>query len=443
MKTLNIAVILLIISPFIALSQSNYKPGYVIKNSGDTLKGYINYKEWNESPKTIEFKQVTTDARSVSYNAPDIKSFRVNGLDSYISYVGPVTTGKTHTIEGLPNFLDTAVRQDEVFLRVISSGPNVKLLYNIDREKYRYFILETNSTPYELKFYQYLDNNQRIISSSPFIDQIDLLLKKYASTNINATGRVNVEDYSEDAITRYVKIINNNKSVEEARSSGHRFFIGAGVNYSLGTFNGPDGFNYQPHASSVFPLISLGVDLLTNPAIQKSFFRIQVSLSGASPTFNSSVGYFSSREYLANLVGQYIINLYNTEKLKYFIGFGAAFTNTFVTNSKFVATTGGVVVSPLSIQPLGNSYPALKIGDSFQNPYDFGKGGLDILFKTGVVLNKKIELSLDIAPFSLGFSTNAGSASSSTGYARTGLYSYKSMTTAIGFNYLFGSTKTN
>ncbi len=145
-----------------------------------------------------------------------------------------------------------------------------------------------------MKFYQYLDNNQRIISNSPFIDQIDLLLKKYANTNINATGRVNIEDYSEEAILRYTKIINNNKSTEETRSSSSRFFIGAAAAYSIGSFNGPYGFNYQSHASSISPLISAGIDFLTNPAIQKSFFRLQASILGSSPTFTGSVGYFSS-----------------------------------------------------------------------------------------------------------------------------------------------------
>ncbi len=134
MRKLNLTFILFSALPIVALSQSNYRQGYVIKSDGDTLKGYINYKEWSESPKAIEFKQKSADAQSVSYNAPAIKSFRVNGLDNYISYVGPVTAGKTHTIEGLSNFLDTAVRQDEVFLKVISSGPNVKLLYNADKE---------------------------------------------------------------------------------------------------------------------------------------------------------------------------------------------------------------------------------------------------------------------------------------------------------------------
>ncbi len=104
-----------------------------------------------------------------------------------------------------------------------------------------------------------------------------------------------------------------------------------------------------------------------------------------------------------------------------------------------VATTGGVITSPTSLQPPGNSSPSLKVGESYTNPYEIGKGGLDFIFKTGIVLNKKIEIYLDTTPFSLGFSSNATSTDSAIGITGSGAYSYKNMVTSIGFNYFFES----
>ncbi len=37
-------------------SQKNYLPGYIINNEKDTIKGYINYRNWNINPKKISFR---------------------------------------------------------------------------------------------------------------------------------------------------------------------------------------------------------------------------------------------------------------------------------------------------------------------------------------------------------------------------------------------------
>jgi len=438
MKKTNLVLLLCLLLPLLSIAQANYRPGYVIKTNSDTLKGYIDYKEWNESPKSIAFKQNLT-ATPVTFNVPEIKNFQVTGLDNYVSYIGPVSTGKTNSADDLPQSLDTAVRLDSAFLKVISMGQNVQLLYHADKIKYRYFILENNgSKPYELSFYQYLDENNRIVSKAPFLDQIDLLLKKYNNSDINATGRISAEKYSEDVFIRYVRIINNNKSTEVSRSSSTRFFIGTGVAYTSGAFSGPAGFGYPTHASSLFPLVSIGVDFLSNASIEKSFFRVEVSLTNASPKFIGTAATFSSTQFIDKLSGKYIYNVYNTDKIKYYIGAGAAFTITTVTNSKLVANESGVVISPTAVQPVGNSYSSLQAGQSINKPYEIGEGGLDFQIKTGIILNKKIEINLETAPLSFGFSSNT-SPGNSHGVEDVGAYSYKNRTTSIGFNYLFGA----
>jgi len=437
MKTLKLIFLFCATFPLTALSQTNYRAGYVIKNNGDTLKGYINYREWNESPKAIQFKQNIADKQPVVFDVPAIKSFQITGYGNYIGYTGPVTTGKTNTIAGLSPSLDTAVRLDSAFLKVISKGENVQLLYHNDQIKYRYFILETNSAkPYELKFYQYLEDGNRIISQAPFTDQIDLLLKKYNNSSINATGRVSVENYNEDILMRYVKIINNNKTTEQSRSSGFRFFAGVAAAYTVASFDGPSGFGYPSHASTVLPGINAGVDFLTDPDVQKSFFRAEISMTGISPTFTGTVSTFSSTQYIVKVAGKYIFNVYNTDKFKYYIGGGAAFTNTFVANSKLVATQSGVIVTSTYLQPLGNSYASLKTGQSITDPYELGEGGLEVQLRTGIVLNKKIEIYLEAAPFSFGLSSGSNP---SNPIFTSASYSYKNYTTSLGFDYLFGS----
>jgi hypothetical protein len=49
---------LLLFLPFLSLAQSNYKRGYVITPKGDTLRGYIDFKEWGVILKASNLKRL-------------------------------------------------------------------------------------------------------------------------------------------------------------------------------------------------------------------------------------------------------------------------------------------------------------------------------------------------------------------------------------------------
>ena len=40
-------------------SQENYQPGYIIDNNGKKIEGYIDYRNWNNNPDFIKFKEVS------------------------------------------------------------------------------------------------------------------------------------------------------------------------------------------------------------------------------------------------------------------------------------------------------------------------------------------------------------------------------------------------
>jgi hypothetical protein len=42
--------------PLFSWAQSNYKQGRVVTLQGDTLRGYINYREWPYNPEEFAFK---------------------------------------------------------------------------------------------------------------------------------------------------------------------------------------------------------------------------------------------------------------------------------------------------------------------------------------------------------------------------------------------------
>lgn len=68
---------------FLLAAQGNYKPGVIVRSSGDTLKGWINYENWRVNPRKIEFRSAMEDKSSVVYTVGEIQYFMIPGEDAY------------------------------------------------------------------------------------------------------------------------------------------------------------------------------------------------------------------------------------------------------------------------------------------------------------------------------------------------------------------------
>jgi len=71
-------LILLLCNVQFAFGQENYTPGYIVKSNKDTLKGFIDYRNWGVNPKKISFKE-NQSAESSSYTPIDIAGFGISG----------------------------------------------------------------------------------------------------------------------------------------------------------------------------------------------------------------------------------------------------------------------------------------------------------------------------------------------------------------------------
>jgi hypothetical protein len=124
MINLNKLLFLILLAPFFSAAQDNYQPGVVVNLQGDTLRGLINYSEWDNNPSSISFKP---DQKSgpLKFTANDIKYFSVDvgHLAAYIKYIGPILTDNTD-INHLSVGRDSSFREDTVFLKILQQGKN-------------------------------------------------------------------------------------------------------------------------------------------------------------------------------------------------------------------------------------------------------------------------------------------------------------------------------
>ena len=143
-----LAVMLL---PLFSLAQSNYKPGYIVTLKGDTVRGFIDYKEWNLTPTFINFKTAISDNKSRKFTPAEISFFNINGLEAYQRYTGPISMDVTDE-RRISNSRDTSFNTVTVFFKVLQKGANLALYSYSDELKLRLFVVEGTDAPVELVY---------------------------------------------------------------------------------------------------------------------------------------------------------------------------------------------------------------------------------------------------------------------------------------------------
>lgn len=105
--------------------QENYLPGYVVTLEEDTIHGLLDYRNWNNNPKKIHFKNDIAGARNI-YTPIDIKLFSVKD-EIYLSAIveTEVSPYKSSTLEYDP---ELQIEADTVFLQTMIQG--IKSLYH-------------------------------------------------------------------------------------------------------------------------------------------------------------------------------------------------------------------------------------------------------------------------------------------------------------------------
>jgi hypothetical protein len=387
-----LAIALLIAFPSIIFAQSNYQQGYVLKNNGDTLKGYIKYPESGYSPVSIEFKVSKADKAVRQFTPLDVKAFQITGFEDYVSYVGTISTNK-NVIPNLPYGLDTSTTNGAVFLKPLITGRRITLFYDNEPSKNRFFIAETNGPTDELKYYPYYEGaTNGIVEHNIYRGQLLLYNNKFNGGNPQLVSKINDVMFNEADLERIVNLINDdgvdkpNKGINaNKKPSGVRLFAGVGANsittkYTYSSFNPSIPANSVQYSNSVTPKISLGADFFINPSVQRLIFRVELSYSYSNNRFDHSVPAENTTiksyslaftQRTITVTPQVLFNIYNKNKLKIYIDGGVSDNNTSTPNSN----------------------PIVSNGFSSDYLYKFTPFWANYSLQAGVVLDKKIEFA--------------------------------------------------
>lgn len=409
-------ITLLLALPISATAQINLKNGYVVKNSGDTVKGYVNFKERSQNPKSVNFR-IQPNGLEQAFTIRDCKAFAIDKFESYRRAVVKISLSDVQ-IGHLSSGVDTSSKTDTVFLKILADGKNVTLYSYTDKIKKRFYIQDKNSSvANELirNVYNHPSDGKLVITDNVFAKQLKEIIEKYgAQTEVASLEGVK---YSDKELKTIVYAINKKEYIDQ-KIKATRFFSGVGLNVSKGYYKGNIDFTNEAAMvkTSYFPMITGGVDLFANPNTKKLVYRVELSLliskNEISTTTNdvsrAAISH-SFNQFTVALTPQLLYNFYNADKLKVFGTLGAALN--FSSYSNNVSSRTNSFRNETTVTP-----NEVKI-----ESFNFAPQAT-----AGVVLNNKIEISA-------GYSLPSIIAS----FAAYDLYMKRYR---LGINYFFGKS---
>ncbi|MCJ8164076.1 outer membrane beta-barrel protein [Pontibacter sp. E15-1] len=417
----------LLLLPSLAVAQSNYKKGFVVTTAGDTLQGFIDYKEWEINPRTFSFSASASNSAAQEFSASNASYFEVTGFEAYQRYEGPLTMNEVHKDNLLYSRPDTTVLTDRVFLKKRLDNAIVTLYAYKDHIKQRYFILEKGTTqPQELIYRRYYkDTNSHLIVTQQFYKgQLMILAQKKGLLTDKLKREIEAADYREVDLEKILGKFNGLSNAELAKDKrwqvGASFFAGVALSRSVMEVKGRPPFSESSeNAPSYAPHVTFGVDAFVNKHVRKTVLRLEVGLQNASYHMEATEQISSSTRYdltydvtmqTAYLMPQLLYNLYNKDNFKLFLGIGPSLN--FSNYSK-------------------NMYQKRYVNPNVENPSVYKHDEyMDLLgswstyaVRAGAVIGKRYELSaMYVAPGTLSTYT---------------FYSITSGSMNIGVNYLF------
>jgi hypothetical protein len=98
--------------------QKNFLPGYVVTVNGDTLRGFVDYRNWEQSPRSIDFKGAS--GSRTSYSCGLIQSFSVAD-ERYVSAIVETEVSRVNT-KAIDHSPDLIFQTDTAFIQTIVGG---------------------------------------------------------------------------------------------------------------------------------------------------------------------------------------------------------------------------------------------------------------------------------------------------------------------------------
>jgi hypothetical protein len=185
-------------------SQENFLPGYLVRNNGDTVSGFIDYRNWERNPDIISFRE-KSPATTIQYTPGRIKGFGV--LDEIYESATIETEMSPDNTTSLLFKPELKIQTDSTFLQVMIRGEK-SLYFYMNRLGKEQFYIKQGST-YELliykRYFKDQDGENVIAENRRYIGQLQLYLNDCPSVKTKLENMDYRKKSMENLFLAYIK----------------------------------------------------------------------------------------------------------------------------------------------------------------------------------------------------------------------------------------------
>jgi hypothetical protein len=276
MKLLMFCAILL--AGTFAFPQASLRSGFVITNSGDTLKGLVAYSNWSGNPGQITYS--SADGRTQNIPISDLKSLRIDGEGYFVKAILSISARPLDTLV-LKTYTDTNAKTDTFLLKqLVSGGYNLYSLHDFKD----HFFLQSGAGPIQELVYE-MDHDEyytRFFESNVFRKQLSKLIAGTKSESPIGDRIANLL-YNEQELTAFISIADSINSGMAVGSKYEKkvklsYFAGLGLAYNHITASGAGDASISSvdYIGKLRPGVQVGIDFSGTRNFRNMVFRIEM-----------------------------------------------------------------------------------------------------------------------------------------------------------------------
>jgi hypothetical protein len=316
-------------------SQENFTKGFIISVKGDTIKGFIDYRNWEKNPDKITFKNLNSETKK-TINPIDVQGFGVNN-DFYESAIVKLELSSNSTID-LTILKELDMKTDTVFLEAMFRGS--KSLYSYKSEQIREQFFIKNQGVFELLIYKrYLKNTDeqtKIAENATYLSQLSMYFQEAS----NIQSRLRSVEYTKKSLkSLFANYYSQSQDSSKFQKKTEKAFLEFGVLAGVSIFN----INFKGTAfpelingnfnTSIKPTVGINLDIVF-PRNQKKWSLRNELMYSSFTTEGNYLDYEYEEKYSTyktNLDYAYL-KLVNMIRYKLLIGKVDIFINGGISN---------------------------------------------------------------------------------------------------------------
>lgn len=272
---------------YAVVAQRNYVPGVIITLKNDTLKGFIDFRNWYQSPTEIVFKESLSNATEQRFKPADINGFKVAEPEvEFVSRKLRIDITR-QDINSLNEKTERTVQDTPVFLMKIVTG-RYNLYEYTDMFSRAHYIYDAQDAPAtELEYiqrYVQRSSGSGIYTEERYKDQLTVLF----ADNAALVAKVGKVSYWEANLKKLFLAYNNHKAPGAAAQKPVTAQKKARLPVTYGIMGGI-AFNRYPFSGAA--LIGQAEYENSKGAIGGIWTEIPLGRSGRNISFNAELLY--------------------------------------------------------------------------------------------------------------------------------------------------------